>query len=122
VRISGIPAVMMVLLVSSGCGRDAPPPDAAPAATGAGAQGYMDEEYQPPQLTPAESAAAVGRQTADAEAITRRVMGPDYRESPEPEADTPEKQLANCLAQAASVEEPTRSTILKACERFRTTQ
>lgn len=78
-----------------------------------------EEEYVPPVLTPAESAAAVAKQAADGDAATRRIMGPDYKPPTDTFVDTPEKQLASCLAQANSVEDPVRSTIMKACERFR---
>lgn len=111
--------VMMVLLAAgAGCGRE-PAADTVEPGEAADAETF-EEAYVPPQLTPAESAAAVARQAADAEATTRRAMGPDYRPPAEPHVDTPEKQYASCTAQAASVEEPVRSTILKACERFRT--
>ena len=46
-------------------------------------------------------------------------MGPDYKPPTDTFVDTPEKQYASCMAQARSVEEPVRSTILQACERFR---
>lgn len=104
-------------LAASACdrGEDAADADAADSAAA------MEEEvYVPPVLTPAESAAAVAKQRADAEAATRRVMGPDYRPPTDTFVDTPEKQFASCMAQANSVEEPVKSTILKACERFRT--
>jgi hypothetical protein len=105
---------LAALMAAGGCDRgdDA---DAAAAADSAAAK----EEYVPPVLTPAESAAAVAKINADAEAATRRVMGPDYKPPTDTFVDTPEKQLASCLAQANSVEDPVRSTILKACERFR---
>ena len=84
------------------------------------AQGAMEEEvYVPPVLTPAESTAAVAKQQADADAATRRVMGPDYKPPTDTFVDTPQKQYASCMAQAMSVEDPVRSTILKACQRFK---
>lgn len=108
-----------LLAANAGCGRDAPPPgtDVAPGGADAGEGAAI---YEEPRLTPAESAAAVARQAAAADSLTRRVMGPDYRPPAETVVDTPERQYASCMAQAASVDEPVRSTIRKACERFRT--
>jgi hypothetical protein len=91
----------------------------AGAAAAADSAAMEEEAYVPPVLTPAESAAAVAKINAEAEAATRRVMGPDYKPPTDTFVDTPEKQYASCMAQANSVEDPVRSTILKACERFR---
>lgn len=112
------PALLLSLatVTLSACGRGDRAADAAAADSAA-----MEEEvYVPPVLTPAESAAAVAKVQADAEAATRRVMGPNYKPPTDTFVDTPEKQFASCMAQANSVEEPVRSTILRACERFRT--
>ncbi|HEY0023503.1 MAG TPA: hypothetical protein VGB24_11350 [Longimicrobium sp.] len=79
----------------------------------------VEKEYVPPQLTPAESAAAVANTKAEGEAMTRKVMGPEYTAPTEPFVDTPEKQYASCMIQARSLEEPVKSTVLNACERFR---
>ncbi|HEU4883566.1 MAG TPA: hypothetical protein VFT45_15005 [Longimicrobium sp.] len=115
-RFSTLAPVLIALALAAACSRDRASGDAADAA----AQDSMAEEvYVPPQLTPAESAAAVAKQAADGEAMTRRVMGPDYKPPTEPYVDTPEKQYASCLAQAGGLEEPTRTTILKTCERFK---
>jgi hypothetical protein len=95
------------------------PDDAGGDAQDPAAQQVEAEVYVPPQLTPAESAAAVARINARSDSMTREIMGPDYEPPKEVFVDTPEKQLASCLAQANSVDEPVRSTILKACERFR---
>jgi hypothetical protein len=108
-------AIALALL--AGCA-----PDKADEQDPAAQQAAVEEEYVPPTLTPAESAAAVARVARDGEEATRRVLGPDYKPPAQPHVDTPEKQYASCLAQAHSVEEPVRSTILKACERFRTPQ
>ena len=97
-------------------------PDQPADEQDAAAAGVEEEVYVPPQLTPAESTAAVAKVQADADAATRRVMGPDYQPPAEPYVDTPQKQYESCMAQARSVEEPVRSTILQACERFRTRQ
>jgi hypothetical protein len=107
----------LAVLTLAACDRGSDEPSAA-AADSAAAQ-PAEEVYEPPQLTPAESTAAVAKQKADAEAATRRVMGADYKPPPEPYVDTPQKQYESCLAQARSVEEPVRGTILQACERFR---
>ena len=104
------------LIAAAACDRG---DDAAAAEAAAADSAAAEEVYVPPVLTPAESVAAVAKINADAEAATRRVMGPDYRPPTDTFVDTPEKQLASCLAQANSVEDPVRSTILKACERFR---
>jgi hypothetical protein len=107
---------LAVCIALSACDRGG---DADAAAAADSAAAMEEEAYVPPVLTPAESAAAVAKINADAEAATRRVMGPDYKPPTDTFVDTPEKQLASCLAQANSVEDPVRSTILKACERFR---
>ena len=112
-----IPLIAAVSLTA--CDRGGSDDAAAAAADSAAA---AEEVYVPPVLTPAESAAAVAKQQADADAATRRVMGPDYKPPTDTFVDTPEKQYASCMAQARSVEEPVKSTILKACERFRTRQ
>jgi hypothetical protein len=106
---------LAALMAAGACDRG----DDADAAAAAADSAAAKEVYVPPVLTPAESVAAVARINADAEAATRRVMGPDYKPPTDTFVDTPEKQLASCLAQANSVDEPVRSTILKACERFR---
>lgn len=107
--------VLIAIALTAACA-----PDRTGDEADAAAQGAVEEEvYVPPQLTPAESAAAVAKQKAHAEAKTREVMGPDYEPPAEPYVDTPEKQYASCMAQANSVEDPVRSTILKACERFK---
>ncbi|MBW3570963.1 MAG: hypothetical protein KY467_07645 [Gemmatimonadetes bacterium] len=111
-----IPVTAAALVAACAPDRPADEPSAAEEAA------FEEDAYVPPQLTPAESAAAVAKVQADADAATRRVMGPDYRPPAEPFVDTPEKQYASCMAQARSVEEPVRSTILQACERFRTRQ
>lgn len=91
-----------------------------PAANDAAADaGYAAEEpYPGARLPPAESAAAVARQQAHADSVTRAVRGADVPATP-PFVDTPERQYASCMAQARSVEEPVRSTIREACERQR---
>jgi hypothetical protein len=109
------PSLALAALALSACDRDRAGADEA-AADSAGAE---EEAYVPPVLTPAESASAVAAQKAHADSMTRVIMGPEYEPPKEVYVDTPEKQLASCLAQANSVEEPVRSTILKACERFR---
>jgi hypothetical protein len=115
-RFSTLIPLLIALSLTAAC-RDRTDDDAAAATAQDSA---AEEEYVPPVLTPAESTAAVAKQAADGEAMTRRVMGPDYRPPAEPYVDTPEKQYASCMAQAGGLEEPTRSTILKTCERFRT--
>jgi hypothetical protein len=112
-----LPSLALAALALGACDRGARA-DADAAAADSAAE--MEEEvYVPPVLTPAESAAAVAKQKAHADSITRVVMGPDYKPPTDTFVDTPAKQLASCLAQAQSVEEPVRSTIMKACERFR---
>ena len=116
-RLSTLTPVLIALALTTACTGDRAGDDAADStAQQAGAE---EEVYVPPVLTPAESIAAVKEIKAEGEAVTRRVMGPDYKPPAEPFVDTPEKQYANCMTQANSVEEPVRSTILKACERFR---
>ena len=110
--------LLPLALAAAACDRGGDAADAAAVDSAA----LEEEVYVPPVLTPAESAAAVAKQRADAEAATRRVMGPDYKPPTDTFVDTPEKQFASCMAQARSVEEPVRSTILRACERFRTRQ
>ncbi|HEY0020604.1 MAG TPA: hypothetical protein VGC13_30170 [Longimicrobium sp.] len=110
------PSLALAALALSACDRGRAGADEAAAADSAEAG---EEAYVPPQLTPAESAAAVAAQKAHADSMTRVIMGPEYEPPREAYVDTPEKQLASCLAQANSVDEPVRSTILKACERFR---
>ncbi len=107
--------ILIAFALSAACSRDrdADTQDAQQEAM------VEEEAYVPPVLTPAESTAAVAKQAADADAATRRIMGPDYKPPTDTFVDTPEKQLASCLAQANSVEDPVRSTIMKACERFR---
>lgn len=115
-RLSLLSPVLALALSACAADRPAEEADAAMAED----EMLVEDDYVPPQLTPAESAAAVARVQADADAATRRVMGPDYEPPTEPYVDTPQKQYASCMAQAASVDEPVRSTILKACERLRT--
>lgn len=115
-RLSLLSTIFAVALLAA-CADERPAEEADAAAAEDAV--LVEDEYVPPQLTPAESAAAVAKVQADADAATRRVMGPDYEPPAEPYVDTPEKQYASCMAQARSVEEPVRSTILKACERFR---
>jgi hypothetical protein len=110
------PSLALAALALSACDRDRAGAADDPAAASAEAE---EAEYVPPVLTPAESASAVAAQKAHADSMTRAVMGPEYEPPKEAYVDTPEKQLASCLAQANSVEDPVRSTILKACERFR---
>lgn len=110
-------APVLLALAFGACAPDRADPGAADAAI----QGQVEEDtYVPPVLTPAESTAAVAKRAAEGEAMTRRVMGPDYKPPAEPYVDTPEKQYASCMAQAGGLEEPTRSTVLQACERLRT--
>ena len=109
--------LLTLALSPAACDRGGSGADAEAAAADSAAQ--AEEAYVPPALTPAESTAAVAKQRADAEAATRRVMGPDYRPPTDTFVDTPQKQYESCMAQARSVEEPVRSTILQACERFR---
>lgn len=115
------PAVLVVpvALALAACADDRA--DEAPATDEQESAVEM-EAYAPPLLTPAESTAAVAEIQANADAATRRVMGPDYEPPPEPYVDTPEKQYASCMAQAQSADEPVRSTILGACERIRSRQ
>jgi hypothetical protein len=115
-RISTLIPVLIALALTAACAPDKAGDDAQdPSAQ----QAAEEEAYVPPQLTPAESIAAVEKIQAQSEAKTREIMGPDYKPPAEPYVDTPEKQYASCMAQANSVEDPVRSTILKACERFR---
>lgn len=111
-----IPFLALAALAACAPDRGADEQDAAALADSA----MEEEEYVQPVLTPAESAAAVAKINADAEAATRRVMGPDYRPPTDTFVDTPQKQYESCMAQARSVDEPVKSTILRACERFRT--
>ena len=115
-RLSTLSPVLIALTLAAACA-----PDRAGDARDAAAQdsSLAEEVYVPPQLTPAESAAAVAEIQARSEAKTREIMGPDYEPPAEPFVDTPEKQYASCMAQASSVEEPVRSTILGACERIK---
>jgi|GEM_PF-5134658 len=108
------PALALAALALAACDRDKP----AASAEDAAAQ-QEEDAYVPPQLTPAESASAVAAQKAHSDSMTKVIMGPEYQPPREVYVDTPEKQYASCMAQAQSVEEPVRSTILKACERFR---
>ncbi len=111
-----LPSLVLAALALGACDRGGRADAEAAAADSA----EMEEEvYVPPVLTPAESAAAVAKQNAHADSMTRVVMGPDYKPPTDTFVDTPAKQYASCMAQANSVEEPVRSTILKACERFR---
>ena len=116
-RLSPLVPILASLALAAACAPDRTG-DAAqdPDAQQAGAEA---EVYVPPQLTPAESAAAVAKINARSDSVTREIMGPDYEPPTEVVVDTPEKQYASCMAQANSVDEPVRSTILKACERFR---
>ncbi|HEX6369198.1 MAG TPA: hypothetical protein VF006_09715 [Longimicrobium sp.] len=119
-RLSTLIPFVATLVLAAACARDRTGGDAQdPAAQQAGVE---VEEYVPPQLTPAESTAAVAKIKAHSDSVTQAVMGPDYRPPAEPYVDTPEKQYASCMAQANSVEEPVRSTILQACERFKNRQ
>jgi hypothetical protein len=116
-RLSTLVPVLIAFALTAACAPDRAGDDAQdPSAQQAGVE---EEVYVPPQLTPAESAAAVAEINARTAAKTREILGPDYKPPAEPYVDTPEKQYASCMAQANSVEEPVRSTILKACERFR---
>jgi hypothetical protein len=116
-RLSTLVPVLVALALTAACAPDRAGDDAQdPSAQQAGVE---EEAYVPPQLTPAESAAAVAEINARTEAKTREVMGPDYKPPAEPYVDTPEKQYASCMAQANSAEEPLRSTILQACERHK---
>jgi hypothetical protein len=108
------PALAVLALAACDRGRD----DDAAAAPDSAAVQPAQEVYEPPRLTPAESAAAVNKQKADAEAMTRRVMGDDYHPPEKPYVDTPQKQYESCMRQAGSLEEPARSTILPTCKRF----
>jgi hypothetical protein len=106
--------VLIAITLSAACAPDRAGDESQDADAAA-----EEEVYVPPVLTPAESTAAVAKQQADADAATRRVMGPDYRPPTDTFVDTPRKQYESCMAQANSVEDPVRSTILKACERFK---
>lgn len=109
-------SLLLSLLAVIACAPDRGADDQAAAAADSAAR----EVYVPPVLTPAESTAAVARINAEAEARTRAVMGPDYQPPTDTFVDTPQKQYESCMIQARSVEEPVKSTILQACERFRT--
>jgi zona occludens toxin (predicted ATPase) len=112
--------LLLSFLVLAACDRGRSDADAdAAAADSAAAAQAAEEAYVPPQLTPAESTAAVARQRADADAATRRVMGPDYKPPTDTFVDTPQKQYESCMTQARTLEEPVKSTVLAACERFR---
>jgi hypothetical protein len=113
-RLSLFP-VLIAIAFAAACAPDRAGDESRDAATAAA----EEEVYVPPVLTPAESAAAVAKQQADADAATRRVMGSDYKPPTDTFVDTPQKQYDSCMAQANSVEDPVRSTILKACERFK---
>jgi hypothetical protein len=114
-RPSTLVPVLIALALAAACSPDRAGDEAQDSA----AQEAVEEEYVPPQLTPAESAAAVAKVQARSDSMTREIMGPDYEPPKEVYVDTPEKQYASCMAQAQSAEEPVRSTILKACERFK---
>ena len=116
-RLSPLVPVLAALALAAACAPDDTGGDEVQDT--AVEQGVEVEEYVPPVLTPAESAAAVTAIKAHGDSMTQAVMGPDYKPPTEVYVDTPEKQYASCMAQANSVDEPTRSTILKACERFR---
>lgn len=115
-RLSPLVPILAALALAAACAPDdtgGEPQD--PAAQ----QGVEVEEYVPPVLTPAESTAAVAAIKARSDSVTQAIMGPDYKPPTEAYVDTPEKQYASCMAQANSVDEPVRSTILQACERFK---
>lgn len=115
-RLSPLVPILAALALAAAC---APDDTGGDEAQDTAVQGVQVEEYVPPVLTPAESTAAVARIQAHSDSMTREIMGPDYKPPTEVFVDTPEKQYASCMAQANSVDEPTRSTILKACERFK---
>ncbi len=107
-------------VLAASCGRDAPPPPVEyPAASGAPAA----QVPGPPRLTPAESAAAVARQEAHADAMTREVRAKVGELDPPPPAaphvETEASIYRSCVAQAQSVEDPLRSQLMEACERRR---
>jgi hypothetical protein len=115
-RLSPLVPVLAALALAAAC---APDEAGGDDAQDTAAQGVQVEEYVPPVLTPAESTAAVARIKAHSDSMTREIMGPEYKPPTEAYVDTPEKQYASCMVQANSVDEPVRSTILKACERFK---
>lgn len=114
-RLSSLVPIIAALAFAAACAPDRTGDEAQDPA----AQEAEVGEYVPPVLTPAESTAAVARVKAHSDSVTREIMGPDYKPPTEVYVDTPEKQYASCMAQANSVDEPVRSTILKACERFK---
>lgn len=109
-----LPLFTLALVTACAPDRRADDPNAAASANSAAAEAYV-----PPVLTPAESAAAVAKIQAEGEAKTREIMGPEYKPPTDTFVDTPQKQFDSCMAQANSVDEPVKSTILRACERFR---
>lgn len=108
--------MMMVLLVASGCGRDVPPPEAAPGNAGGEVQEPIVEEYEAPRLTPAESAAAVTRVQARADSLTRAVRG-EVNTTP-PRVETPEMRKEHCQRQVEQAEGQIREHIIEACLRM----
>jgi hypothetical protein len=82
-----------------------------------GAQEVLMEAPQP-ELTPAESAAAVAAQARRADSMTRAVMGDVPRPQPSPRKETIQDQIALCRTQAQQATGTIREHLLAACERL----
>jgi len=106
----------LATLALAACGGDTRDPEAA--ADSVFVIEGIEENPAEPYLSPEDSARLANEQARRARELTERIRGEPVDTTAV--EDTPEKQLASCLAQANSVDEPVRSTILKACDRFRT--
>ncbi|HEX8361396.1 MAG TPA: hypothetical protein VF613_14880 [Longimicrobium sp.] len=111
-------STLLLLLAALACGGDDPEPAATPPAD-EGTQEILMEAPQP-ELTPAESAAAVAAVARHADSMTRAVMG-DVPKS-KPHVETMEDQIALCRTQAAQATGTIREHLLAACKRLEARQ
>lgn len=106
-------AALLTIAALAACSGDDEPQQTAPAPA-------EDQEVvlQPPQpqLTPAESAAAVAKLAEHGDSVTRAVRGVETKTVPHKE--TKQAQLALCRTQASQAEGTIREHLLAACKRI----
>ncbi len=106
---------VLALSVLGACSGDDEPQQSAPAPV---EEQETVLEVPQPQLTPAESAAAVAKQAAHGDSVTRAVRGVETKSVPHRE--TKQDQIALCRTQAAQAEGAIREHLLAACKRLET--
>jgi hypothetical protein len=104
---------LLAIAALAACSGDDEPQQSAPAP--AREQETVLEAPQP-QLTPAESAAAVAKLAAHGDSVTRAVRGVETK--PVPHKETKQDRLNLCRTQAAQAEGTIREHLEASCKRI----